>query len=59
MSRQVLGSAFGARVIFLFEKQSKAYTQYDAESIAEEKFAIAQKQLQSSQLSWTAGSSGA
>jgi hypothetical protein len=51
--------ASDARLAFLFEKHSKAYTSYDDASIAEEKVNIAQKVLQRVQLCWTAGRAGA
>ena len=59
MIMRFLVFAFGARVSFLFEKQTKPYPQYGAGSIAEEKDAIAQKALQRIQLRWVAVRAGA
>jgi hypothetical protein len=52
-------NAFVARVNFIFEKQTKLYTVYGDGSIAEDKFAIAQKLLWRGQPGCSAERSGA
>jgi len=54
----IMTLAFGDRVAFFCEKQTKPYTKYGAGSIAGEKVAISQKAFQRVQLCWTAGKAG-
>ena len=51
-------NTFGARVNFLYEKQTEPYIKYGDGSIEGEKFAMAQKALQYSQLIWLVGRAG-